>query len=205
MKKRFFDSVALVLVLLLSFSVLSVKPSAVSVALKPYSSESETYKSEAPDASKVIKARFLNMLNHSYVYNDAFNSVEEIVNSSVTALLYLREKDNDSYIAEGYVRDYIYNMYGVEIEDFSEINEDFPKLDGYVYILPRGFSSYKHTIESVSRNEDGSFTVVSCVSIDSHDGETVERKAVSLFVKNDNSQFGYNIISSEIKDDLINM
>ena len=86
MKKRIFNSVALLLVLLLSFSVLSVKPSAVSVAPKKGYSVSPTIQSEAPDASKIIEARFLNMLNHSYVYNDAFDSVEEIVNSSVIAL-----------------------------------------------------------------------------------------------------------------------
>ena len=35
------------------------------------------------------------------------------------------------------------------------------------------------------------------VTLDSHDG-TEEGKAVTLFVKNSNSQFGFNIISSDI-------
>lgn len=201
MKKRFFNSAALILVLLLSFSVLSVKPSAVANTSNGIIA-AVSDKSDLPDSSKVRQARFLNMLNHNFVYNEAFNSVEDIVNASVPALLNMRDPVNESYIAESYVKDYVYNMYGVEIEDFSDINNDFAHLDGYVYIIPRGFSVFSHKIDSVSLNEDGSFTVVTSVSIDSHDGDSISRKAVSLFVKNDRSRFGYNIISSEISDSL---
>ena len=204
MKKRFFNSAALILVLLLSFSVLSVKPSAVANTSNGIIT-AVSDKSDLPDSSKVQQARFLNMLNHNFVYNEAFNSVEDIVNASVPALLNMRDPVNESYIAESYVKDYVYNMYGVEIEDFSDINNDFAHLDGYVYIIPRGFSVFSHKIDSVSLNEDGSFTVVTSVSIDSHDGDSISRKAVSLFVKNDRSRFGYNIISSEISDSINNM
>lgn len=204
MKKRFFNSAALILVLLLSFSVLSVKPSAVANTSNGLIT-AVSDKSDLPDSTKVQQARFLNMLNHNFVYNEAFNSVEDIVNASVPALLNMRDPVNESYIAESYVKDYVYNMYGVEIEDFSDINSDFAHLDGYVYIIPRGFSVFSHKIDSVSLNEDGSFTVVTSVSIDSHDGDSISRKAVSLFVKNDRSRFGYNIISSEISDSINNM
>ena len=204
MKKRFFNCAALILVLLLSFSVLSVKPSAVANTSNGIIA-AVSDKSDLPDSSKVRQARFLNMLNHNFVYNEAFNSVEDIVNASVPALLNMRDPVNESYIVESYVKDYVYNMYGVEIEDFSDINNDFAHLDGYVYIIPRGFSVFSHKIDSVSLNEDGSFTVVTSVSIDSHDGDSISRKAVSLFVKNDRSRFGYNIISSEISDSINNM
>lgn len=204
MKKRFFNCAALILVLLLSFSVLSVKPSAVANTSNGLIT-AVSDKSDLPDSSKVRQARFLNMLNHNFVYNEAFNSVEDIVNASVPALLNMRDPVNESYIAESYVKDYVYNMYGVEIEDFSDINNDFAHLDGYVYIIPRGFSVFSHKIDSVSLNEDGSFTVVTSVSIDSHDGDSISRKVVSLFVKNDRSRFGYNIISSEISDSINNM
>lgn len=204
MKKRFFNSAALILFFLLSFSVLSVKPSAVANTSNGIITATSD-KSNLPDSSKVLQARFLNMLNHNSVYNDNFNSVEDIVNASVPELLNMRDPVHDSYIAESYVRDYVYNMYGVEIEDFSDINSDSPHLDGYVYIIPRGFSVFSHKIDSVSLNEDGSFTVVTSVSIDSHDGDSVSRKAVSLFVKNEHSQFGYNIISSEISDSINNI
>ena len=93
--------------------------------------------------------------------------------------------------------DYLYNMYGVEVENLSSVNEGFPKKEGYVYIIPRGYTVYKHTIDSVKLNEDGSYTVTTDVIIDSHDGDE-EGKAVTLFVKNSDSRFGFNIISSDI-------
>ena len=193
MKRKYFVCLSLALLMLSSSSVIALKP-AETVDNKPAV--------QAVDTDKVLEARFLNMLNHSFVYNEAFNSVEDIVNASVPALLNMRDPVNESYIAESYVKDYVYNMYGVEIEDFSDINSDFAHLDGYVYIIPRGFSVFSHKIDSVSLNEDGSFTVVTSVSIDSHDGDSTSRKVVSLFVKNDRSRFGYNIISSEISDSL---
>ena len=126
------------------------------------------------------------------------------VNSALVGSDVFQEADITG-AAESFVKYYVYNMYGVEIEDFSDINSDFAHLDGYVYIIPRGFSVFSHKIDSVSLNEDGSFTVVTSVSIDSHDGDSISRKAVSLFVKNDRSRFGYNIISSEISDSINNM
>ena len=150
------------------------------------------------DATKVLESRFLNMLNHNFVYDDAFYSLEDIVNNSVFALLNYRDSEDDSYIAQSYVKDYVFNMYGIEIEDFSTINADYPQKEGYVYILPRGYSVYKHSISSVTKNEDGSYTVKTVVSEDSHDGSIYFDECETLFVANTNSQFGFSIISSVI-------
>lgn len=199
MKKSFLSNAALVFVLLLSFSLLSVKPSAISTTSVSATSVS-TVSTELPNSSKVLSARLLNMLNHSFVYNEAFDSVEDMVNASMPALLEMRDKDNEDYISEDFVKSYIYNMYGAEIDDFSDLNKDFPRLDGYVYIIPQGFTVYRHKIESLSVNEDGSITVVTRVTLDSHDEASTVKTAVSLFVKNSSSQFGYNIISSDIFD-----
>ena len=72
-----------------------------------------------------------------------------------------------------------------------------PCTAGILYILPRGYDTYKHSIKSSTKNEDGTYTVTTNVVLDSHDG-CEEGKAVTLFVKNSDSQFGYNIISSDI-------
>ena len=48
------------------------------------------------------------------------------------------------------------------------------------------------------QNEDGSYTVVTDVEISSHDSDAEIAKATTLFVKNENSAFGFNIISSDI-------
>lgn len=197
MKKTILNCMALVLVLLLSFSTFT--PAYAGTTVAPQSEQNTV---SAADSRKVLETRFLNMLNHNFVYNEAFDYTEDIVNDSVIALLDLRDAEDDAYVSETYVRDFVFNMYGLLIDDFSEINAEFPSREGFVYIIPRGFSLFNHEILSVSPNEDGSYTVVTSVTIDPHDGEAVKCKAVSLFVKNEKSQFGWNIIYSDISEDL---
>ncbi len=146
----------------------------------------------------VTTTRFLNMLNHNYVYDDAFNYTDDIVNNSMAALLNMRDTADEDFIAEQYVRDYVNSMYGIELVDFSALNEGFPKKDGYVFILPRGLDSYTHTLRDYRENEDGSFTVTTDVVIETHDGQTEKAIAVTLFVANKASSLGYNIVYSNI-------
>lgn len=192
MKIKNVISLILALIMLASFSVISANPAEIDSTA---SAENATV-SESFDKEKVLEARFLNMLNHSFAYDEELASVEDLVNCAVTALC-VTESTDDSFIEESRVEDYLYNMYGVEVENLSSVNAEYPQKDGYVYIIPRGYTVYKHSIESVRLNEDGSYTVTTSVTLDSHDGKE-EGKAVTLFVKNSNSQFGFNIISSDI-------
>jgi len=152
---------------------------------------------DTPDEAEILNSRFLNMLNHSFVYNDDFYSVDALVNSSMPALLDLRDSQDDSYIKEIYVADYLYNMYGIEIADLSEVNSEFGRKDGYIYIVPMGFEIYNHCILDITENEDGSYTVKTQVEISSHDGIVSVETCESLFIENEESQFGYNILYSE--------
>lgn len=188
MKRKYFVCLSLALLMLTSSSVIALKP-AETVDNKPAV--------QAADTDKVLEARFLNMLNHSFAYGEDLGSVEALVNCSVAALCNMNGGAEESFMDETRVKDYLYNMYGVEVENLSSVNAEFPKKDGYVYIIPRGYTVYKHTVDSVMLNEDGSYTVTTLVNIDSHDGEENGR-AVTLFVKNSDSQFGFNIISSKI-------
>ena len=145
--------------------------------------------------SKVLETRFLNMLNHSFVYNDDFQNNQTLVNNSVLGLLNLAE---DGFVNENYVTDYIFNMYGIRISDFGNINTDCEQKDGYVYIIHRGYCEYKHTVLSVTDNNDGSYTVVTNVEISLDDGSVINDRATTVFLRNIDSQFGYNIVYSEI-------
>ena len=186
MKKGILSIAALAFVLLISFSSLSVKPAATA-----------TEKPSAPAVSQemILSARFLNMLNHNFVYNDAFDSVYEMAACSEAALL---DRAENGYISSGVISGYLYNMYGVEGVDFAAVTKDFPQRENYVYVIPRGFSVYKHSNPVITENEDSSYTVVTVVQIFSHDSEAETAKASTLFVKNENSAFGFNIISSDI-------
>ena len=192
MKIKNIISLILSLAVLASFSVISANPADE----VDYSLPDNTASTNNVDMEKVLETRFLNMLNHSFAYDEELASVEDLVNCAVVALCASGSTDG-SFIEESRVEDYLYNMYGVEVENLSSVNENFPKKEGYVYIIPRGYTVYKHTIDSVRLNEDGTYTVTTNVVLDSHDG-CEEGKAVTLFVKNSDSQFGYNIISSDI-------
>lgn len=186
MKKGILSIAALSVVLLISFTSLSVKPAATATEKTPAAAVSQ---------EKVLSARFLNMLNHNFVYNDAFDSVYEMTACSEVAVL---DKAENGYISESVISGYLYNMYGVENVDFAVVTKGFPQRENYVYVIPRGFSFYKHSAPVVTQNEDGSYTVITEVEISSHDSETETAKAATLFVKNENSAFGFNIISSDI-------
>lgn len=186
MKKGILSITALAVVLLISFTSLTVKPAANATEKKPAVTVSE---------EKALGARFLNMLNHNFVYNDAFESVYEMTACSEVALL---DKAEDGYIKQSLIAGYLYNMYGVENADFAAVTKDFPQRENYVYVIPRGFSVYKHSAPVITENEDGSYTVVTDVEISSHDNDAETAKATTLFVKNENSAFGFNIISSDI-------
>lgn len=142
-------------------------------------------------AEKVLESRFLNMLNHNYAFNDDFLSDERLVNHSALALLNMVE---EQFINEAYVKDYIFNMYGKVINDFSGFNADFPQKAGYIYVIPRCYDLYKHSVLSVTDNSDGSFTVVTEVEISLLDGSIETATATSLFLKNSDSQFGFNLL-----------
>ena len=185
MKKGILSITALAVVLLISFTSLTVKPAANATEKKPAVTVSE---------EKALGARFLNMLNHNFVYNDAFESVYEMTACSEVALL---DKAEDGYIKQSLIAGYLYNMYGVENADFAAVTKDFPQRENYVYVIPRGFSVYKHSAPVITENEDG-YTVVTDVEISSHDSDAETAKATTLFVKNENSAFGFNIISSDI-------
>lgn len=145
-----------------------------------------------------VETRFLNMLNHNFVYNSDFENADTVVNNSILAILNLRDSEDQDYIAEDYVKNFVKDMYGIEIVDMSNLNSEFPYKDGYLYIVPRGYTTYTHKIVSVNQNDDGSYTVVSDITVKNHDSDAKSQKAVSLFVKNDTSAFGYNMIYCNI-------
>ncbi len=152
-------------------------------------------KQSAVSAEKVLETRFLNMLNHNFAYGEDLYYLESIVNRSVLALLDLRE---DDYLAQDYISDYVFNMYGISDIDYSVINTSLLTNDGYLHITPCGYETYEHKMISVAENEDGTYTVKTEVTVNGHDGESYTALCETLFAKNASSQFGYNIIDSVI-------
>lgn len=191
MKIKALNFAALAAVLLISCTSLSVRPAATAPAV------TAAAVSSAVDKSAVLSARFLNMLNHSTAYDSALDSVTELVLSAQAALLQ-NGGNYESFIPEAELNAYLFSMYGVEGADYGAVTSGFPQKEGFVYIVPRGFSVYRHSSPNIAVNEDGSYTVTTEVEITTHDSGTEYATAKTLFVQNPASAFGFNIISSEL-------
>jgi hypothetical protein len=148
-------------------------------------------------ADKVLESRFLNMLNHNFVYDEAFYDDAALVNDSMLALL---DRADGSFLDQVVLSDYIFNMYGKKYNGFDFLGEDLPEKSGYVYITPKGYSTYEHKIVSVTDNNDGSFTVITNIEILGADNTVENAKCETVFLQSEESAFGYNIIYSDIID-----
>lgn len=160
------------------------QPSAPNAAVQP-----------PADQEKVEEARILNLLNLNNIYGDDFTNNEALVNAAAINLRSFATANG--FIENGIITSYIKDIYDIDLEINDNINVNMPKKQGYVYLIPRGYSSYTHEIVSISRSEDF-IKVVSLVSVNSHDGLDVVGTATTILFINENSSFGYNIINSEI-------
>lgn len=149
-------------------------------------------------SQSALEARFLNILNHNNNYGDDFKYIDTMVNNSVLSLLHLRDSENEDFIRAEYVINFVKDLYGIEIVDVSELNAQWPQLDGYIYIIPKGYATYTHEFISMEKNEDESYTVHTAVTVDWHDGEPETFEAVSLIVPNSDSSFGYSLIRCDL-------
>ncbi len=150
---------------------------------------------KAADINAVKSARFQNILNINTVYGDAFYDNQSLVNAAMIVLK--NYADEDGFVKQEIVSAYIKDMYDIDIDINEKINEGFPYKDGYVLLIPRGHSEYEHTVLSV-RTYDDYILVESSVTVKTHDNGEYTAKAVTRLAENEQSSFGYNIISSEL-------
>ncbi len=199
-KKIMFSLILAVCVIVLSFVNINTD-SSVNSPLENTKTQVITVAKNNTAQNVALEKRFLNMLNHNFVYNDDFYNDYALVNNSVLALLNVSE---DSFVNRTYVDDYIFNMYGKKYNDYSFLETLPEQSKDCVYILPRGYSVYTHKLVSVIKNDDGSYTVVSDVEISFEDGTASTQRATTLFLENNESSFGFNILYSDINEILSN-
>lgn len=195
MKLKGFLAVAVAVVCLLTF--IGLKSDEKTPEIEPQVVSNVTLNLSDSDSTKVLSSRFLNMLNHNFVYGEDFLSADTILNLSIIAQ---RDKadENGEFIEENIVTSFVFDMYGIEIIDTTEFSAGYPQKEGHLYLVPQGFTVYKHQNAEITENEDGTYTVTTQVSVDGHDGEDEVLYAKSLFTKNSKSALGFNIIYSEI-------
>ncbi len=192
MKKSVLLSMLLAFVLVLSgFSCLCFPTKAVADQ-RP---ATQVLKPSTPEQDVLKTARFENMLNHNYLYDDDFADMHTVIENSCLALL---DKMEDQFISVDILFPFIENAYGISVYLDDAFGVGLPKKQGAVYVAPRGFTQYTHTVINIVEN-NGTFTVTSLAVSDSHDGEPTELVCTTVFKVNDSSAFGYNIVSSTLK------
>lgn len=186
---------ALVFVIVFVFSgATPVRKIATENSVEIVSEVYDEVSNNAETTSKILKARFENMLNNNYLYNDDFCSHKVIIENSILALL---EKAVDGEINKSLVLGFIADMYGLQVDEKAAEYDFAPASEGMFVVLPRGYTEYNHTVLNIVE-EEGGYTVTSEVLVMTHDGEEYTATAKTVFVPNEGSSFGYNIISSEI-------
>ena len=155
----------------------------------------EVLQTVKPEKDIVKLSRLENMLNHNFLYGDDFSDMNTVINNSCLALL---EKMEDQFISTDILFPFIENAYGISVYLDDDFGEGFPKKDGAVYVVPRGFTSYTHTVINLVEEGD-TLTVTSLALSESHDGEKEELVCTTVFKVNRESAFGYNIVESNLK------
>lgn len=140
-----------------------------------------------------VVARFETMLNNNFVYNQDFDSDKAIIENSILSLVNHIE---DGQIDMALTLNFIANMYGRQVDPSAATYEFLPADEGKIAVIPKGFSVHRHnnlTVEEI----DGGYSVTSEMTVDAHDTDGAKILVKSIFVPNDGSLFGYNLIKSE--------
>ncbi|MBQ0083698.1 MAG: hypothetical protein KBS52_02900 [Clostridiales bacterium] len=144
---------------------------------------------------KVACAKIENLLNLNNVFGADFTDNELLVNRAAINLKALA--DDEGFIPESAITAYIKDMYDIDLSITDDINADMPKKEGFVYLIPKGYTTYSHEIISETE-QNGYLNVVSEVLITYHDGTQETATAKTVLIENPNCSFGYNILDCEL-------
>ncbi len=152
---------------------------------------------EEPLTEDDFGARFVNMLNINYCYGDSFNDMQKMVDASAVTL---RDYSADvlgfglcvnDILVEGFAQ----SFYGVSVELDGRARNVSPK--GYVLVPEVEVATQYHELVSFTET-DGVFEVVTSLTF-YYGGDDVETcVSVSRFVRNTESEFGFNLLSCTV-------
>ncbi len=147
------------------------------------------------DGEKALESHIINLLNLNNVYGDDFTDNERLVNK---AAISMRSYANaNGFIEEGIITAFVKDMYDIDLVITDDINKDMPQRDGFVYLIPRGYTLYSHDITDIT--DMGEYlSVTSGVKVLYHDNYVEIGTATTKLVKNANGSFGYSIMDAQI-------
>lgn len=143
--------------------------------------------------------KLIGLLNLNHCFNDDFNENEILIEGTQISLLdFSVVTDDATYINRLLVESFIENFYGknVSTEGFGDAGYSMPET--YMKIASKGYATVFHTLISMNVDEMGNCTLVTCLNFYNHDATKDTCLCKSVFVKNDSSAYGYNLVKCEI-------
>lgn len=192
MSKRLVAFLCAVVLVASVFCTLSVPSSAIAEELGKDTAVTETANAEVSVEAGVLAARFENMLNHNFLYNDDFLDDKTVIENSILSLL---EYVDNGEIDMALTLNFIANMYGREVDPNAAVYDFLPASEGKFAVIPRGYTVYSHKNVSVEEI-DGGYLVHSEMTVNPHDDGGYTVKVESVFVPNSGSSFGFNLIKA---------
>lgn len=180
--------------------IIEVAPAAQSVENEiealPEAAEDKTVNEQETEIP--LEKRLLSMLNINYCYSDAFLSDERMaVMSAITLNDYSTDIPGygicvNKVLIDGFAK----SFYGVEL-DLDSVKTDYAP-EGFVALPCYEVGSQSHEIVSVTATENG-YEVISTVTFYYSSYDIDVYSATSLFVKDSESEFGFNLKSCSLE------
>ncbi len=156
--------------------------------------EPKSIVAEEPVALPSTDKLLLNMLNLNFCYTDAFNVTERM---AVAAAISLKDyaADIPGYgicVSKTLTLGFIKSFYGIDL-NLDDVNTEYAP-EGFIALPCYEVGTQNHEIVSITETEDGRFEVVSTVTFIYGGYASDFCTAVSHFVKNEASEYGFNLL-----------
>ncbi len=174
-------------------SVLLVLSLLLFAGMASLSAQGEESGAPVTHEQKITASRFETMLNNNYAFGDDFKSVNKLIDAATISLLPHAENGT---LKNFTIADFVENMYGLDVLLIADEGNEVLDANGVYKIIPKGFEKYSHTVTEIYYHADQTITVYSVAETTGE--ETAEYGAISRFAENENSVFGFTLLSCEI-------
>ncbi len=160
-------------------------------------STAQTVNQEAESAPVVVDG-LVDILNNNHAFGTDLQNDAALIESACFALLdFSEEGEIGRIIRQEYVNTFVKNMYGAEVDPANGVLDYIAAPEGFYAIPPRGLTRYAHEVLRTEQ-EGNTVTVLSAMTVVSHDADSYDTLVQSTFTVNPQSPLGYNLVACEI-------
>lgn len=147
-----------------------------------------------------VEARLGQLLKLNRVFDNCIDDDRVLIEEAATVLLDQAEEtaEGNMIIRQESVLQFIEDLYGKQADPAAAAYDYLPAPEGYFAIPARGYDTYTHEIENLSQLDNGNYTVLSKMTVDTHDGESFSMRVITLFAPAADSPYGYRILRADI-------